>query len=320
MDKQRQRILRWLLALLLATTDGLCCADVFIIGPFPPPGGQGNTDTFFPFFLQQIRLQSMRYQQVYNASVFSNVPPECIYISTLAFFQGSSQSGCTILTVTNMQINLSTTQRAADGLSTNFVENVGPDDTIVFGPEREDFNNCLPGRFLIQLDRPFRYNPALGNLLLDVRIFNGGGPQAMNLPRLAAFDPATDGSSRVWSTNVADAVATGVDTIALDTVMQLSAVPSLVIYTTGTTNTPTNYIVIDWPNEPSVFRLQQSERFGPGSIWQTVTNAAAPRYFFPVESAGSAAFYRLIWDSGQPLQPATVPIIPEGPPESLHTR
>src|SRR5437016_150852 len=146
MENLRHRIKKSLVVLFLTAFVPWCRADVFIIAPTPPGGqvgGPGWVETFFPFFLQQITVSpfsSMRYQQVYNSSVFSNVAPRCIYVTTLTFFQGFSQQGSTLLTVTNMQINLSTTQRGADNLSTNFAENVGADETIVFGPARHDFN------------------------------------------------------------------------------------------------------------------------------------------------------------------------------------
>jgi len=248
----------------------------------------------------------MRYQQVYNASVFTNLDRRFIYITVFGF--GMDPSGFP-WTVTNMQINLSTTQESADHLSSVFAENMGADDTIVFGPGRHDFPGGPPGGgFQIPLDRPFRYNPALGNLLLDVRIFNGTGPPDMNLPELDAQSSPTDECSRVWATNVAATVATGADTTGLAWGIQLSAVPSLVIYRTGETNTPTDYIVIDWASQPRVFRLQQSAKLGIDAVWQTVTDTTGPRYFFPVESAGSAGFYRLIWEPGQSAQPAMLSV------------
>src|SRR5207249_4432933 len=119
--------------------------------------------------------------------------------------------------------------------------------------------------------------------------------------------------------NVTEAVASGADTTGLDTVIQFSALPSLVIYT-STFNTPTIYFAIEWPNQPAVFVLQQSDRLGSNATWQTVTNARAPRYFFPVESTRPAAFYRLLWSDGQPLQNATVLVIPGGTLDSLPTK
>src|SRR2546430_17153111 len=115
-----------LLTLLMIAATQTCLGDALVIAPAPPPGpvgGPGYTETFFPFFLQQIQLKSLRYQQIYSASLFSNVPPECIYITTLTFSQGYTQQGLTLLTITNMQINLATTQRGVDEMSTNFAEN-----------------------------------------------------------------------------------------------------------------------------------------------------------------------------------------------------
>jgi hypothetical protein len=315
MENQKHKTETWLVLVLLAGFAPRCHADVFVGAPTGPGGqvgGPGWTETFFPFFLQQIQLNSMRYQQVYNASVFSNVPPESIYVTTLTFLQGYNQQGSTILTVTNMQINLSTSQRAADNLSTNFAENVAPDDTIVYGPARQDFNNVLSGSFRISLDRPFRYNPASGNLLLDVHIFNGAGPVVMNLPRLTAFDPATDESSRVWSTNVAAAVADGADTTGLETVIQFSPVPSLQIYRTSQQGA--NVIVVRWPAQPSAFVLQYSVSLGADVLWEPVGNydhgSEINTLIVPFSSLNSSSFYRLIWEAGQPVQPANVPVSP----------
>ena len=307
---------RGLLTLLLATISVWCRADsVAIVAPTPsgPVGNPYDTATVFPFLIKQINVSpfsSLRYQQVYNASVFTNVDAEFVYITAFGF---RVEPGQFPWTVTNMQINLSTTLRSADNLSTNFAENVGTDDAVVFGPERHDFPGW--GAFQILLETPFRYDPSMGNLLLDIRIFNGSGPFDGNMPQLDAQSSPTDECSRVWATNVTDAVATGVDTTGLAGGIQLSSVPSLVIYT-STFNTPTNYVAIEWPSQPSVFQLQQSATLGSGAIWRTVTNATAPRYYFPLESAGSGAVSRLIWESGQPIQSAAVPVLPEARRES----
>src|ERR1043165_2493706 len=97
-----------LVILMMITTAQWSLGDAFVLAPTPPPGGVGApgwTESFFPFFLQQIQLKSMRYQQVYGASLFLNVAPECIYVSKLYFDKGFTQQGATIVTVTNMQIN-----------------------------------------------------------------------------------------------------------------------------------------------------------------------------------------------------------------------
>ena len=73
-----------------------------------------------------------------------------------------------------MQINLSTTAKMPDGLSTTFAENVGGDDQLVYGPGGLLILGVAesPPGFpdVIQLEEPFLYDPAQGNLLLDVRV------------------------------------------------------------------------------------------------------------------------------------------------------
>jgi hypothetical protein len=58
---------------------------------------------------------------------------------------------------------------------------------------------------------------------------------------------------------------------------------------------------------------------GGGAIWHTVTNTASPRHFFPEESAGSAAFQRLIGDLVQPFQSATSQVILAKPQQTSPT-
>jgi hypothetical protein len=84
-----------------------------------------------------------------------------------------------------VRIDLSTTAAAPDALSTTFASTVGLDNTIVFGGAggaplalSSAFTGPAGGTkafdIVINLTTPFHYNPALGNLLLDVRNFGGG--------------------------------------------------------------------------------------------------------------------------------------------------
>jgi hypothetical protein len=83
-------------------------------------------------------------------------------------------------TISNFQVNLSTTRRAPTGLSSVLASNVGLDDTVVFqgalslssafsgpagGPKAFDM--------VLLLSTPFRYDPAAGNLLVDIRNVSG---------------------------------------------------------------------------------------------------------------------------------------------------
>ena len=152
---------------------------VFVVVPNDLMNTEGNGGSTFPFFIEYFgRLSSMRYQQVYDASQFSSVGTNGGYITDLIFRAdgGSKRTGNII---TNVQINLSTTSKSPDGLSSVFSDNVGDDETIVYGPKALTFAGGGGGRqepldMFMSLDKPFYYNPSAGNLLLDVRNNTGG--------------------------------------------------------------------------------------------------------------------------------------------------
>ncbi|MCH7805431.1 MAG: hypothetical protein IH937_15290, partial [Acidobacteria bacterium] len=80
-------------------------------------------------------------------------------------------------TLNDIQINLSTTTMTADNLSATFADNVGADETIVLNRGSLDLSSAgANGTFdiVVHFDTPFFYDPALGNLLLDVRNFGAG--------------------------------------------------------------------------------------------------------------------------------------------------
>src|ERR1044071_11828 len=109
-----------LLMVALATSGLIALGDDFIAAPSRgQPGG-----TLYPFLLKQTAQSAnpfftMRYQQVYNRSLFTNINPDSIYLTILNFGFLSSAAGYTL----KMQINLSTTSKSADGLSAVFSDN-----------------------------------------------------------------------------------------------------------------------------------------------------------------------------------------------------
>src|SRR5436190_10501338 len=158
-----------LLMMLLVASDSVsCAADVQVGAPTP---SNTTSATYYPFLIKQDSVYpssfSMRFQQVYSGSLFKNIDSRLINITQLAFEVASTNSfGGIIFTITNMQINLSTTSKSADGLNINLNENVGTDDKIVFGPNKLSYRGGLDSTLFINLDRPFRYDPASGNLLM----------------------------------------------------------------------------------------------------------------------------------------------------------
>lgn len=176
----------------------------FTTPPGPPipvvvPNAQTNTAgdnaNLDPFSIGTVGESNMRYQQVYAASQFSAAPAGGAFITAIAFrlppnwFSFSN-------TLSAVQIDLSTTTNAPDGLSSTFANNAGTNDIVVFdGPlslSSADIGNPPAFDIVVPLTTPFFYNPSAGNLLLDVRNTGGGAT--------TAFDAVSTGEfmSRVW--------------------------------------------------------------------------------------------------------------------------
>jgi hypothetical protein len=75
--------------ILLGSVCGFCCsADTFVVGPTPAPGQIGPPayiGTVVPFYIIQSGWSSMRYEQVYSNSLFTNVPAENIYVTSFRY-------------------------------------------------------------------------------------------------------------------------------------------------------------------------------------------------------------------------------------------
>lgn len=157
----------WLLGSLFAVAS-VASADVLVGAPGDASGG--NCFPFGCFFLGN---PSANYQQVYSSTAFSGpitIFGVSFFLSDPAISSGNLNSG-------TYTVSLSTTSMAVNGLDSNFSNNVGPDDTVIFTGSLPP--SVLPGTPL-QLGGAgvFTYNPALGNLLLSISITGIGAPVA----------------------------------------------------------------------------------------------------------------------------------------------
>src|SRR5205814_517249 len=102
----------------------------------------------------------LRYQQVFDASQFSAFTQAGGWINGMIL---RADAGCfsgTGYSDQSLQLNFSTTPKLPDGLSSTFAENVGTDDTIVFGPAlggagASCFTGAVPQPFYDLLAIPF---------------------------------------------------------------------------------------------------------------------------------------------------------------------
>ncbi len=132
---------------------------------------EGNSNLSFP------GTNPGRLRQVYAASEFASLP-EPVFVTQIAYRPDGIFGESFSRTIADIQINLSTTSAAPDGLSATYDANVGADDTVVFhGPLTISSSNTGPPQgpkdfdILIGLQTPFFYDPRAGNLLLDYREF-----------------------------------------------------------------------------------------------------------------------------------------------------
>jgi len=209
----------------------------FISATVPvPSAGVGNTFTTTPFGSFVDGMPSMRYQQIYSSPFFGAALPEEGAMLTRISFRMDEMFGRDFQeTVENVQINVSTTQKTPQSLSSVYSENVGLDDAVVFslGPLEliGDFHGSDELQFwssTINLQEPFFFYPAHGNLLLDIRIYEGWVREDFEDPITVYYDAADsefDGVARIWSDSVNDSVAEFSDTVGLVTLFTFRPVP-----------------------------------------------------------------------------------------------
>jgi len=143
-------ILVALLIAIPATAD-----QVYVVGN-PPDPGEGNC---FPFGC----AYNAEFQQVYAASDF-NTP---LLIHSLELYNTQYNSGATGTPVGTYTVNLSTTQYGVNTITGNFAQNEGADEMQVFSgsiSQAWNFGNTL----VITFSKDYYYDPAKGNLLVDV--------------------------------------------------------------------------------------------------------------------------------------------------------
>ncbi len=270
-----------------------------------------------------LRNPNFRIQEVYGSQHF---PTQGMIITELRFRPDSYYGQAFTATVSNIQFNLSTARVNPDGMSPTFASNVGLDDTVVFHGAlsiSSQFTGAAgePKAFdiAVRLTTPFIYDPAAGNLLLDIRNYTG----ATGASLLAGEYLGEDAASRLFGSlpSVNGSPDTGIDALQLvyiptnhPTPLRLTRGPYL---QSGTT---TN-IIVRWRTQvPSDSRVQ----FGlsPASLpWEVVEAAAASdhtvtltnlapdtKYFYAIGSSttnlagGPDYFFRTAPLTGKPTR------------------
>jgi hypothetical protein len=161
-----------------------------IVAPGANAAGEGSISNFYPFAIDiddpgnpQFNanpLTSQRYQQVYASSLFGAYASP-LSIQRISFRPDQALGGAFTATLSDIQINLSTTRQTMAELTNRFADNVGSDDTIVVNRSSLTLSSSFTGPaggpkdfdIHVDLDTPFLYDPSQGNLLMDVRNYGG---------------------------------------------------------------------------------------------------------------------------------------------------
>lgn len=170
------------LFLLLAAAGSLRATAIIV--PGSAAAIEGDSVSPYPFDLTLVGVQSQRYQQVYSSSAFFGP----LTITDIVFRPDFQSAAFFSSTLPAVRIDLSTTSAAVDGLSLTFADNVGADDAVVFGDASGSYAALSWSKVAttgpaagpkvfdipVHLTTPFFYDPANGNLLMDVRNAGGG--------------------------------------------------------------------------------------------------------------------------------------------------
>jgi hypothetical protein len=154
-----------------------------------------------------IGAQSYRHQQVYSASHFGDASG---VVSSIRFRPDAVIGAAGSLTA-EIEVRLSLTSLDPDELDGVFNDNPGASETVVLSRQvvmsaTEDEpgpGNTRAFDLVLDVDDVFFYDPALGNLLLDIRNF--APDTAEQPPTLDTADVVGDAVSRVISLDVLDA-------------------------------------------------------------------------------------------------------------------
>src|SRR5439155_26727077 len=132
----------------------------------------------------------------------------------------------------------------------------------------------------------------------DVRVFQGNTNTNGMIPIVFdAVNVTNDSVSRVWAADV-DAITGSVDTIGLPTLIFYWANPTL------TAKRENDSVFLTWripafPPAPLQTVLESSDSLASEAQWRAITNGIVTSnyvntYTVPLDSAGAAAYFRLV--------------------------
>ncbi len=172
-------------AFILATFLGSCVATelraAVVVVPNTLATNDGNS-----FNTSPSSSASVREQQIYDASQFGALSRPSLL--TQFAWRPDTIPGPSGPRSFTLQIHAATTTRSVAGLSTTFADNLGANNTLVFDGTVNATTGNLPGPgntrqfdYVFTLTTPFLYDPAAGNLVLDLQFEANGSAIRIDL-------------------------------------------------------------------------------------------------------------------------------------------
>ncbi len=245
-----------------------------------------------------------RMQQVYAAAGFSNSMSQGGWITGMWLITDDQAGRGYSARLPKVEIRIGVTSRGPDALSPVFAENFdGPTIAVqplgplyIYGSGRGAY---VEFGFV----KPFFYDPASGNLMLEVKNYQTNSRPFDPLSNTSAFDASNvigDTVSRVYAHGDADALTGTADSLGLTTIFEFT-VPSLSIARQSTN------LVLQWLRSPLVMNVERSLVLGPAAKWQPMSGPLTTNivlvsnqfefhveFSLPLETRTPGAFFRLV--------------------------
>ncbi len=269
-------------------------------------------------------LSGSRFQQVYPASHFADIPSGGAFITDIYLRPGCHGDGGTF--IPDLKLRMCTTPRTAGSLDPFFENNVSQDALEVYSSPLTtirgnlDIRECenllqsrLDWKHTLGLVTPFFYDPKKGSLLLDWTI----PAHTLEHKSFRVWTEVTgdlsDGTSSIAAAGTNATQAEFVSNAGLVTRFIMAPFPRLSV-------TPSEAgLILSWPTKPSPTRLQVRDSLLPAVQWVDFVDPAIVRGDLTsyIELSNQALserrYFRLYWDTPQIGLPNTTVEVPAKP-------
>lgn len=292
---------------------------MLLIVPPETEATDGDSFTTFPFAHEVAgfdpHVGPVRFQQLYRREAFKSLPKGGAFLIAFQIRGDCFRNGFrreSAAYSTNMEIRCSTLP--SRNLSQRFGDNVGADAILVLRGSRlvagstDGITPCPEGISTwtpinaFSLDTPFFYDPQRGSLLIEFRS-SGLSINPGLIKPAALFDTHIGGNTNttaVAALSIEEEVAKYNSKATLVTRFNFVPVPTIEV------GRVSGGVKLFWPSHPEAFKLQWADQIMVAGAWADFPSPPADDFLtrsvlIPATELGQRKFFRLFWDSPQPV-------------------